>query len=103
GGGRGGRSAPPPAGARPAPPPVIAYPLDPTTGVVRDGSRLNQVLLVHLELRDFAEKTRARTAAGIVAYSSVCTHTGCDQWEWDARAKTIKCSCHFSTFDVKDA
>ena len=84
-------------------PPVIAYPLDPTTGVVRDGSRLNQVLLVHLDSRDLAAETRARAVAGIVAYSSVCTHTGCDQWECEARAKTIKCSCHFSTFDVKDA
>jgi rieske iron-sulfur protein len=84
-------------------PPVIAYPMEPTTGAVRDGSRLNQVLLVHLEPRDLAEETRARAAAGIVAYSAVCTHTGCDQWEWDARAKTIKCPCHFSTFDVKDA
>ena len=84
-------------------PPVIAYPLDPTTGVVRDGSRLNQVLLVHLEPRDLVEETRARAVAGIVGYSAVCTHTGCDQWEWEARAKTIKCPCHFSTFDVKDA
>lgn len=97
------RSALTPAGVPPGGPPVIAYPLDPTTGVVRDGSRLNQVLLVHLEPADLAEETRGRAAAGIVAYSSVCTHTGCDQWEWDARAKTIKCSCHFSTFDVKDA
>jgi Rieske Fe-S protein len=102
--GEGGRpSALTPASVPPGGPPVIAYPLDPTTGVVRDGSRLNQVLLVHLEPADLAEETRARAAAGVVAYSSVCTHTGCDQWEWDARAKTIKCSCHFSTFDVKDA
>jgi rieske iron-sulfur protein len=84
-------------------PPLIAYPMDPVTGVVRDGSRLNQVLLVRLEPRDLAEETRARAVAGIVGYSAVCTHTGCDQWEWEARAKTIKCPCHFSTFDVKDA
>jgi Rieske Fe-S protein len=77
--------------------------MDPATGVVRDGSRLNQVLLVRLEPRDLAEETRARAVAGIVGYSAVCTHTGCDQWEWEARAKTIKCPCHFSTFDVKDA
>ena len=84
-------------------PPVIAYPMDATTGAVRNGSRLNQVLLVHLEPRDLTDETRARAAAGIVAYSAVCTHTGCDQWDWDARAQTIKCPCHFSTFDVKDA
>jgi len=84
-------------------PPVIAYPMEAATGLVRDGSRLNQLLLVRLEPRDLAEETRARAAGGIVAYSAVCTHTGCDQWEWDARGKTIKCACHFSIFDVKDA
>ena len=92
-----------PTSVPPGGPPVIAYPLDPKTGVVRDGSRLNQVLLVHVDSRDLAEETRARAVAGIVGYSAVCTHTGCDQWEWEARAKTIKCPCHFSTFDVKDA
>jgi rieske iron-sulfur protein len=92
-----------PTSVPPGGPPVIAYPMDPASGVVRDGSRLNQVLLVHLEPADLAEETRARAAAGIVAYSAVCTHTGCDQWEWQAQAKTIKCPCHFSTFDVKDA
>ena len=97
------RSALTPTSVPPGGPPVIAYPLDPTTGVVRDGSRLNQVLLVHVDSRDLAAETRARAVAGIVGYSAVCTHTGCDQWEWEARAKTIKCPCHFSTFDVKDA
>src|SRR5262249_26501551 len=47
-------------------PPVTAYPLDPTTGVVRDGSRLNQLLLVHLDAGDLAAETRARAATGIV-------------------------------------
>jgi len=99
----GGWSALTPATVPAGGPPLIAYPMDPVTGVVRDGSRLNQVLLVRLEPRDLGEETRARDVAGIVGYSAVCTHTGCDQWEWEARAKTIKCPCHFSTFDVKDA
>src|SRR5712692_11318703 len=59
-GGEERRSALTPAGVPPGGPPVIAYPLDPTTGVVRDGSRLNQVLLVHLEPAGLAEETRAR-------------------------------------------
>jgi len=83
-------------------PPVTTYPIDPTTKIVRNESRLNQVLLVRLDPSDLAEETRARSAQGVVAYSAVCTHTGCDQWEWQAESKTIKCPCHFSTFDVKD-
>jgi Rieske Fe-S protein len=83
-------------------PPLQAYPMDPTTRVVRDDSRLNQVLLVRLDPNVLAGDTRGRGADGIVAYSAVCTHTGCDLWEWQPAPSSIKCSCHFSEFDLKD-
>src|SRR5205823_8538909 len=83
--------------------PVIAYPMDPVSKIVRSGSRLNQVMLVRLEPQDLTEETRARAAGGIVAYSAVCTHTGCDVWDWEPKTRAIKCPCHFSVFDVKDA
>jgi Rieske Fe-S protein len=83
-------------------PPVPAYPMDPATRIVRDDSRLNQVLLVRLDPGVLAPDTRGRGANGIVAYSAVCTHTGCDLWEWQPAPSTIKCSCHFSEFDLKD-
>jgi len=86
----------------PAGPPLTAFPMDPATRVVRDESRLNQVLLVRLRPSDLAGDTRARAAEGIVAYSAVCTHTGCDSWDWQAASSTIKCPCHFSEFDLKD-
>ena len=101
--GGGKRDAVTPAAIPLGGPPRITYPMDPTTKVVRDGSRLNQVLLVRLDAGDLTDETRARAAAGIVAYSAVCTHTGCDVWDWDTRARTLKCPCHFSVFDVKDA
>jgi rieske iron-sulfur protein len=82
--------------------PVTAYPMDPKTKVVRDDSRLNQVLLVRLSPDDLADDTRSRAAEGIVAYSAVCTHTGCDIWEWRAEPRTIQCPCHYSEFDLKD-
>jgi len=84
-------------------PAATAYPMDPATKTVRDGSRLNQVMLIRLDPGDLAEETRRRAAGGIVAYSAVCTHTGCDTWDWHAQTRTIKCPCHFSVFDVKDA
>jgi len=83
-------------------PPLTAYPMDPKTRIVRNGSRLNQVLLVRLDPAELSEETRSRSVQGVVAYSAVCTHTGCDLWEWLAETRTIKCPCHFSTFDVKD-
>ena len=83
-------------------PPVTAYPVEPHTAVVRDGSRLNQVLLIHLDPADLSEPIRARAPQGIVAYSAVCTHEGCDVWLWQAEGKTLKCPCHDSEFDPKD-
>lgn len=82
---------------------LAAYPMDPITRIVRDESRLNQVLLVRLDPNGLGDDTRARAAEGIVAYSAVCTHTGCDSWDWQSGSSTIKCPCHFSEFDLKDS
>lgn len=83
--------------------PLTAYPIEPTARVVRDDSRLNQILLVRLDPSGLDSDTRARAADGIVAYSAVCTHTGCDVWEWQPASSTIKCPCHFSEFDLKES
>jgi rieske iron-sulfur protein len=84
-------------------PPLAAYPMDPTARIVRDDSRLNQILLVRLDPRRLNDDTRTRSADGIVAYSAVCTHTGCDAWDWQSASSTIKCACHFSEFDLKES
>jgi rieske iron-sulfur protein len=83
-------------------PPVMAYPLDPQSQTVRDGSRLNQVLLIRLDVAALSDDTRARAAAGIVAYSAICTHAGCDVADWKDQTKTLMCFCNFSEFDPKD-
>jgi len=83
-------------------PPVIAYPLDPNTQTVRDGSRLNRVLLVRFVQEELAEQTRAIAAEGTVGYSAVCTHTGCDVSGWQAEIRHFVCPCHTSAFDPKD-
>jgi Rieske Fe-S protein len=83
-------------------PPVIAYPMDAGTQTVRDGSRLNQVLLVRLAQEELAEQTRAVAAEGIVGYSAICTHTGCDVSGWKTDTKHFVCPCHTSAFDPKD-
>ena len=83
-------------------PPVIAYAMESSTQIVRDGSRLNRVLLVHLTPADFTEATRPATADGIVGYSAICTHTGCDVVGWKSDTKELLCPCHASAFDPKD-
>src|SRR4029077_19596660 len=84
-------------------PPVPAYPMDPATGLVRDGSRLNQILLVRRASADLSEETKGRAADGVVAYSGVCTHAGCDITLWKAETNRVRCPCHESEFDPKDA
>jgi rieske iron-sulfur protein len=82
---------------------TLAYPMDPATRVVRSGTRLNQLIVVRLAPDALAAETRARSADGIVAYSGVCTHTGCDVTDWLAPVRHFKCPCHESEFDPSDA
>jgi Rieske Fe-S protein len=81
---------------------IFAYPQDPASGVVRSGSRLNQVIVVRLDPSELSADTQSRAVEGIVAYSGVCTHTGCDVTDWYDDVRRFKCPCHESEFDPKD-
>jgi rieske iron-sulfur protein len=83
-------------------PPVTAMPQDVASGTVRDGSRLNQILLVRLDPARLQPDTQARSAQGVVAYSAVCTHAGCDGFAWTPEKQMYKCPCHDSEFDPAD-
>jgi rieske iron-sulfur protein len=76
--------------------------MEPHTKTVRDGSRLNQLLLLRFAEEALAAATRTYAAAGIVAYSAICTHTGCPVAVWQAETQTLQCPCHYSEFDPKD-
>ena len=84
-------------------PPVTAMPQDVASGTVRDGSRLNQILLVRLDPARLQADTQPRAAQGVVAYSAVCTHAGCDGFAWTPEKQMFKCPCHDSEFDPADA
>jgi len=84
-------------------PPVTAMPQDVASGTVRDGSRLNQILLVRLDPARLQADTQPRAAQGVVAYSAVCTHAGCDGFAWMPEKQMFKCPCHDSEFDPADA
>jgi rieske iron-sulfur protein len=84
--------------------PVQAWPMDPATKVVRDGSRLNQVLLLRLDSASLDEDTREHSADGIVAFSAICSHAGCPVTGWvvgDAGKQVLKCFCHNSEYDPR--
>jgi hypothetical protein len=57
---------------------TFAWPMDPTTSTVRNGSRLNKVLLLRLDPEGFDPETKEHAADGVVAYSAICVNTGCD-------------------------
>lgn len=81
-------------------PPLLAVPLEPQSRLVRDGSRLNQILVVRLASETLDRDTAALAADGIVAYSAVCTHTGCPVSEWNPTSTRLVCPCHGSEFEV---
>ena len=81
---------------------ILAYPMSGTAQRIRDGSRLNQLIVVRLDPERLAAETRARAADGVVAYSGVCTHTGCDVTDWYDDVLHFKCPCHESEFDPSD-
>jgi Rieske Fe-S protein len=82
--------------------PVIGVPKDRASGVVRDGSRLNRIVLVRLKPENMSATTRGLSADGIVGFSSICTHEGCDILGWIADKALLECPCHQSAFDPKD-
>ena len=83
-------------------PHVPAYAQHPASGVIRDGSRFNEVLLVRFETKDLTEAARANAPEGYVAFSAICTHGACSDWSWDSEKKILHCPCHESEFDPKD-
>jgi rieske iron-sulfur protein len=81
---------------------IFAYAQQADTGIVRNGTRLYQIALVRLDPSWLSEDTAARAVDGVVAYSGVCTHTGCDVTDWHDDIHQFQCPCHESQFDPSD-
>ena len=84
-------------------PPVMAWPYDAAGNVIRKGSRLNKVLLLRLDPATLEGVTKERAAEGIVAYSAICPHAGCEVSVWVADQQIFECSCHYSHFNPREA
>ena len=67
-------------------------------GTVRNGSRLNLVIIARFDPATLNEETKARAAEGVVAYSAICTHQGCPVNMWSKEKSAFVCSCHGSVF-----
>jgi Rieske Fe-S protein len=70
--------------------PAVGWAMDPGTGVVRNGSRFNRLVI-------------GRLGDAAFAFTAICTHDGCDVTDWLADEHVLSCPCHYSKFDPKDA
>ena len=78
---------------------TLAWAMDPMDHTVRSGSRLNSVLLLRLDRETLAPETQSRAADGVIAYTAICTHSGCEVEEWLPAEQLLVCPCHASRFD----
>jgi Rieske Fe-S protein len=83
--------------------PIAAWPMDPAGNVVRNGSRLNKVLVLRLDPATLVGDTKDRAADGVLAYSAICPHAGCEVTGWSAEQQTIECPCHASHYNPREA
>jgi rieske iron-sulfur protein len=84
-------------------PPVLAWPMDPVSNTVRKESRLNKIVLLRFEPAALNETTKERAIDGVVAYSAICPHAGCEVSGWAADQQLLECSCHYSHYDPRAA
>jgi rieske iron-sulfur protein len=83
--------------------PILAWPMEPGSNLLRNGSRLNKIVLVRLDPATLVAPTRERSADGVVAYSAVCPHAGCEVNGWVAEQRILECPCHNSRYDPGNA
>lgn len=91
-----------PADVGGGPTPMLAWPMTAADRVVRSGSRLNRLVLVRVDPATLDERTRPRAVEGVVAYSAICTHTGCEVGAYLVEEGALYCDCHESKFDPRD-
>jgi rieske iron-sulfur protein len=80
---------------------VLAWAYDPRNKIVRNGSRLNMVLLMRFDPAALGDAERQFAPGGIVAYSAVCTHQQCWVTDWLKSSQVLQCPCHQSQYDLR--
>src|SRR5262245_18166218 len=72
-------------------PPIFAWPMDRTDRTLRSGSRFNQIVVIRLDPSQLSSETASRPADGVVAYSGICTHDGCEVDDWLKEQHLLHC------------
>ena len=82
---------------------LAAWAMDPAGKTIRSGDRLNRILVLRFSPDQLSPETKPRSAEGVVAYTAICTHAGCEVTDWIPETQKVFCPCHDSTFDPKDS
>jgi Rieske Fe-S protein len=82
----------------PGGPQQLVWPMSPD-GVIRNRSRLNQLLVIRLDPAEIVEAFRPFAAGDTLCYSAICTHQCCPVNMWKKENRTLYCSCHGSEYD----
>lgn len=80
---------------------VLCYPKDPKSGVVKNGTDNNLVMLQRFDPSKLGPDTAQHAVDGVVGYSAVCTHLCCTVSDWDGQSGLLVCPCHHSQFDPR--
>jgi len=83
--------------------PYLGWALDPNDKVPRDGTRLNQILLMRFDPSSLTDREKAWAVDGVVAFSAICTHQGCTVTYWLTAPQVLECPCHQSQYNPRDA
>lgn len=89
-----GGSALRPEAIHPEAAPILAWPKERATGLVRDGARFNQVLVLRV-----AQEPGQALSEQLVAFTAICPHAGCLVSGWIAETHRLHCPCHGSEYD----
>jgi len=80
---------------------TLVWAFDPQKKLVRDGSRLNMILLMRFDPATLGDTSRRIAPDGVVAYTAVCTHQQCWVTDWLKSAQVLQCPCHQSRYDLR--
>ena len=80
---------------------VSAWPMAPASKVVRSGNRLNELLLVRMDPKSLGGAAAAEGVDGVLAFSALCPHAGCNVATWIPDNGILSCDCHASDFDAR--
>jgi rieske iron-sulfur protein len=82
--------------------PLQAWPADPATGIARDGTFINILMLTAFPADQLSEAVRATSAEGVLANTMICPHAACEVTDYNAETAVAECPCHFSQFNLRD-